>query len=65
MEYLQVDLSLQKIKLGRDELFTLLRNHGLLVKKTKRFHITTASKHFFYKSHNLLKNIDITIHNKL
>jgi len=60
MEYLQVDLCIQNIKLGRDELFTLLRNHGLLVKKTKRFHITTDSKHFFYKSPNLLKDIDIT-----
>lgn len=60
MEYLQTDLLLQKIKLGRDELFTLLRNHGLLVKKTKRFHITTDSKHFFFKSPNLLKDTDIT-----
>src|SRR5690606_28478653 len=59
MEYLQADLILQKIKLGRDELFTLLRNNGLLVKKTKRFHITTDSKHFFFKSPNLLKNIEI------
>jgi putative transposase len=60
MEYLQADLLLQKIKLGRDELFTLLRNHGLLVKKTKRFHITTDSKHFFFKSPNPLKDTDIT-----
>src|SRR5690606_35374810 len=59
MEYLQADLILQKIKLGRDELFTLLRNNGLLVRKTKRFHITTDSKHFFYKSPNLLKDTEI------
>src|SRR5690606_15533635 len=59
MEYLQADLILQKIKLGRDELFTLLRNNGLVVKKTKRFHITTDSKHFFFKSPNLLKNTEI------
>lgn len=59
MEYLQADLTVQQIKLGRDELFTLLRHHGLLVKKTKRFHITTDSKHFFYKSPNLLKNSEI------
>jgi putative transposase len=60
MEYLKADLTVQKIKLGRDALFTLLRNHGLLVKKTKRFHITTDSKHFFYKSPNLLKDIEIS-----
>lgn len=51
---------INKLKIGRDTLFTLLRNNGLLVKKTKRFHITTDSKHFFYKSPNLLKDIEIT-----
>ena len=60
MQYLQTDLQVTQIKLGRDELFTLLRNHGLLVKKTKRFHITTDSKHFFYRSPNLLKTTNIT-----
>jgi transposase InsO family protein len=30
------------------------------VPKTKRFHITTDSKHFFYKSPNLLKETEIT-----
>lgn len=37
----------------------MLRWEGLLVKKTKRFHITTDSKHGFYKSPNLLKNAKI------
>jgi putative transposase len=60
MEYIKEKLVTNKLKIGRDALFTLLRNNGLLVKKTKRFHITTDSKHYFYKSHNLLKNIDIT-----
>lgn len=48
------------IKMGRDKLFTLLRRNNLLVKKTKRFHITTNSKHFFYTSPNLLKTTKIT-----
>ena len=60
MEYIKEKLVTNKLKIGRDALFTLLRNNGLLVKKTKRFHITTDSKHYFYKSPNLLKNIDIT-----
>ncbi|HLV51747.1 MAG TPA: hypothetical protein VKY44_07300 [Flavobacterium sp.] len=60
MQYIKDDLIENNIKIGRDALFTLLRNNGLLVKKTKRFHITTESKHFFYKSPNLLKDIDIT-----
>ena len=43
------------IKMGRNKLNSLLRFHGMLVKKTKRFHITTDSKHGFYKSPNLIK----------
>jgi transposase InsO family protein len=49
-----------KIKIGRDALGKLLRQNNLLVPKTKRFHITTDSKHFFYKSPNLLKETEIT-----
>ena len=46
--------------MGRDALFDLLRSYGLLVKKTKRFHITTDSKHFFFKSPNRLKGLTLT-----
>lgn len=59
IEYIKEDLVENNIKIGRDALFNLLRNNGLLVKKTKRFHITTDSKHFFYKSPNLLKGTEI------
>lgn len=59
MQYIKEDLVENNIKIGRDALFTLLRNNGLLVRKTKRFHITTDSKHFFYKSPNLLKDTEI------
>jgi transposase InsO family protein len=59
MEYIQKDLIENKIKIGRDALFDLLRSFGLLVKKTKRFHITTDSKHFFYTSPNLLKDLTL------
>lgn len=46
--------------MGRDALFDLLRCYGMLVKKTKRYHITTDSNHLFYKSPNLIKDIEIT-----
>ena len=46
--------------MGRDALFDLLRSYGMLVKKTKRFHITTDSKHFFFKSPNLLKDLTLS-----
>lgn len=58
--HLEKDLVANNIKMGRDALFDLLRSYGLLVKKTKRFHITTDSKHFFFKSPNLLKGLSIT-----
>jgi transposase InsO family protein len=59
-EHLQPVLPQLHIKMGRDALFTLLRNKGLLVRRTKRFHITTNSKHFFYTSPNLIKELEIT-----
>ena len=58
-EDLKVELSNQGIKIGRDSLFELLRKHNMLVKRTKRFFITTDSKHHFNKSPNLLKELDI------
>ncbi len=48
------------IKMGRNALNDFLRWEGLLVKKTKRFHITTDSKHGFFKSPNRLKDITVS-----
>ncbi len=59
MEELQPALRKKKIKIGRDALFDLLRYKGLLVRKTKRFHITTDSKHFYYTSPNRIKELEI------
>lgn len=42
------------IKIGRDKFYDFLREHRLLVPKHKRFHITTNSKHGFYKYPNLV-----------
>ncbi|MFZ2282488.1 MAG: IS3 family transposase [Lutibacter sp.] len=59
-EYLQPKLMDINIKMGRDALNDLLRSRGMLIRKTKRFHITTDSNHFFYKSPNLLTDLKIT-----
>ena len=59
-QYLQPKLEEFNIKMGRDAIFDLLRNRGMLIKKTKRFFITTDSKHFYYKSPNLLTDLEIT-----
>ena len=60
LKYIKKGLTQNNIKMGRDALFDLLRCYGMLVKKTKRYHITTDSKHLFYKSPNLIKDIEIT-----
>ena len=59
-EHLRPVLLLHQIKMGRDALFDLLRFNQLLIRKTKRFHITTDSHHFFYTSPNLIKDLEIT-----
>lgn len=59
--YAEIQMKLKEsgIKMGRDALFNLLRNHGLLIRRTKSYHITTDSKHFFFRSPNLLKEMAI------
>jgi putative transposase len=53
-------LEKQGVKMGRDAFFRFLKANQMLVKKTKRFHITTDSKHFFFKSPNRIKDITPT-----
>jgi putative transposase len=45
------------IKMGRDGVYDIARAYDLLVKKTKLYHITTDSKHGYYKSPNLIKDL--------
>ena len=59
-EYLQPKLQDLNIKMGRDAVNALLRSRGMLIKKTKKYFITTNSKHFYYKSPNLLTDNKIT-----
>jgi putative transposase len=59
-KHLQPVLPDIKVKMGRDGLFDLLRNKGMLIGKTRQFHITTDSKHSFYTSPNILKDTEIT-----
>lgn len=59
-DYIKDGLIQNNIKIGRDALFNLLRAHGMLIKKNKQYHITTDSNHGFYKSPNLIKDLEIT-----
>jgi len=58
--YLRESLQEAGIKIGRNALFDLLRSNDMLVKRTRRFHITTDSRHGFKKAPNLIKDNTIT-----
>ena len=53
------DLIKNDIKMGRDKFYTFMRNHNLLVKKSKKYHVTTDSNHGFHKSEDLTVGLEI------
>lgn len=53
---LKTDMDRLGIKIGRDRFYRVMRMNNLLVPKLKRFHITTDSKHRFFKYKNLVKD---------
>jgi transposase InsO family protein len=54
-----------QIKMGRDALFDLLADNGLLVKKRRRRFITTFSNHWLRKWPNLIREIQLSRVNEL
>lgn len=58
-------LETHDIKLGRDGLFDLLREFGMLVKPLRRNHCTTDSYHRFYKYPNLIRDWQPSAPNQL
>jgi len=53
---LKSEMEKSGIKIGRDKFYRFLRFHNLLVPKSKTYHVTTNSKHNFYKYKNLVKD---------
>lgn len=53
---LQADFKTHGIKIGRDKFFSLLRRHGLLIKRKNYRAITTNSYHFYRRYPNLIKD---------
>jgi transposase InsO family protein len=53
-------LKQRDIKIGRDALFTLLRENKLLIKKKRKYIKTTDSKHSLRGYDNLLKELEIS-----
>lgn len=51
-------LSRYGINIGRDKLFELLRENGMLIRKRKRKVVTTYSKHWFRKYPNLIRGFN-------
>jgi transposase InsO family protein len=47
------------IKMGRDQLFDLLRFHGMLIRRRKRSIVTTDSFHWLKKYPNLVEDISL------
>ena len=53
------------LKVGRDSLFTILRNNDMLVKRKKYSSKTTNSYHHFHKYKNIIKDIKPTRINQI
>ena len=53
-------LRTNQIKVGRDKLFTILRNNKLLIDRKRRNPKTTQSHHWFCRYPNLTKDLSIT-----
>jgi len=57
---LKEELLLHGIAIGRDCFYTLLKKHNLLIKRRKRYAITTNSNHPYYKWPNLAEALVLT-----
>ncbi len=65
MKSLHKDFQEQHLKIGRDRLFSILRDNGLLVRRKKYSSRTTNSYHRFYKYNNIIKNLKINRPNQV
>jgi putative transposase len=60
MHLLRDDFAAHNVSIGRDAFFDLLQRHDLLIKRRKRYAMTTDSNHPFKKWQDLLKGLTIT-----
>lgn len=59
LKTLKNDFQNQNLKIGRDQLFRILKEHNLLIRRKKYSCRTTNSYHRFYKYNNIIKNVTI------
>jgi len=64
-EALQPSFKAADLKIGRDYLFDILREHEMLIKRKKATCRTTFSHHRFYTYKNLVKNMLVTRQNQV
>ena len=62
---LAAEFEKHRIKMGRDQLFDLLRFHGLLMRRRKRMVKTTDSHHWLKKYPNLIKELALSAADQL
>jgi putative transposase len=64
-EALRLPFEASGLKVGRDKLFGILREQGMLVKRKKASCKTTNSYHRFHKYKNLIKDMSVTAPNQV
>lgn len=62
---LHITFNLMGLKVGRDELFRILRKYDMLVRRKKASCKTTDSYHHFHKYNNLIRELEITKPNQV
>ncbi|MCK5401102.1 MAG: IS3 family transposase [Flavobacteriaceae bacterium] len=65
MKSLKNDFQKKNLKIGRDQLFRILRENELLVRRKKYSSRTTNSYHRFYKYNNIIKDVNINRPNQV
>jgi len=65
LEALHPSFEAAHIKVGRDSLFDILREHNMLIRRKKASCKTTNSYHHFHKYSNLVKDMEITAPNQV
>ena len=65
LEALRSRFEANGLKVGRDKLFDLLREHEMLIKRKKASCKTTDSYHRFHKYKNLVKDMEVTEPNQV
>ena len=65
MRSLNQDFEKQRLKVGRDTLFNILRKYKMLTLRKKYSARTTNSYHRFYKYSNIIKNLEVNRPNQV